>query len=73
MAGKLAELKTADGNKGVPFGQTTASVAVSGSSINAMVYNFGGTVLAPDGTLSIDNQGFKDAITMLQELDKEGV
>ena len=72
MAGKLAELKTADGNKVYPFGQTTASVAVSGSSINAMVYNFGGTVLAPDGTLSIDNQGFKDAITMLQELDKKG-
>ncbi|WP_418667015.1 ABC transporter substrate-binding protein [Allofournierella sp.] len=72
MAGKLAKLKTADGNKVYPFGQTTASVAVSGSAINAMVYNFGGTVLAPDGTLSIDNQGFKDAITMLQELDKKG-
>lgn len=72
MADKLAALKTADGNPVYPFGQTTASVAVSGSSINAMVYNFGGTVLAPDGTLSIDNQGFKDAVTMLQTLDKKG-
>lgn len=72
MAEKLSQLKTADGNKVYGFGQTTASVAVSGSSINAMVYNFGGTVLAPDGTLSIDNQGFKDAITMLKTLDEKG-
>lgn len=72
MAEKLAQLKTPDGNPVYPFGQTTASVAVSGSSINAMVYNFGGTVLAPDGSLSIDNQGFKDAITMLQTLDQKG-
>lgn len=72
MADKLAALTTPEGNKVYPFGQTTASVPVSGVSLTAMVYNFGGTVLAPDGTLSIDNQGFKDAVTMLKTLDEKG-
>lgn len=72
MAEKLATLKTPDGNPVYPFGQTTASVPVSGSSLTGMIYNFGGTVLAPDGTLSCDNQGFKDAVQMLKTLDEKG-
>ncbi len=72
MAEKLSTLTTADGNKVYPFGQTTASVAISGSAINSMVYNFGGTVLDENGQLATDNQGFKDAITMLQTLDEKG-
>ena len=72
MAEKLSQLTTADGNKVYPFGQTTASVAISGSALNSMIFNFGGTVLDENGQLSIDNQGFKDAITMLQTLDQLG-
>ena len=58
MAEKLSQLTTADGNKVYAFGQTTASVAISGSAINSMIFNFGGTVLDENGQLAIDNQGF---------------
>ncbi|RPF49029.1 multiple sugar transport system substrate-binding protein [Hydrogenoanaerobacterium saccharovorans] len=72
MAEKLSTLKTKDGNKVYAFGQTTASVPVSGSSLTAMVYNFGGNVLNADGQLDIDNQGFKDAFSMIKTLDEKG-
>lgn len=71
-AEKLSKLKDFNGNQVYAFGQTTASVPVSGSSINGMIFNFGGTLLADDGTLSIDNQGFKDTFTMLKTLDQKG-
>ncbi|MDY0287924.1 MAG: extracellular solute-binding protein [Sphaerochaeta sp.] len=71
-AEKLSKLKDSNGNKVFAFGQTTASVPVSGSSINAMVFNFGGQVLDEQGKLSVDNQGFKDTISMLQLLDQKG-
>ncbi|NCD06795.1 MAG: extracellular solute-binding protein [Spirochaetia bacterium] len=69
MAKKLSMLKDSNGNKVYAFGQTTASVPVSGSSINAMIFNFGGSVLDNNGNLSVDNQGFKDAVQMLKTLD----
>lgn len=69
---KLSKLKDSNGNPVYAFGQTTASVPVSGSSINGMIFNFGGTLLAEDGALSIDNQGFRDAINMLKTLDEKG-
>ena len=72
MGEKIAQLKSDDGNKIFPFGQTTASVPVSGSSLTAMVYNFGGKVLDDKGKLSVDNDGFKQAFTMLQDLQKRG-
>ncbi len=72
MAEKLSKLTDSHGNKVYAFGQTTASVPVSGSSINAMVYNFGGNVLDTHGKLSVDNQGFTDTITMLKTLDDLG-
>lgn len=71
-AEELSKLTDANGNKVYAFGQTTASVAVSGASVNAMAFNFGGTVLDSEGALSIDNDGFKDMVTMLQELDEKG-
>ncbi|MDT4762189.1 extracellular solute-binding protein [Sphaerochaeta sp. PS] len=71
-AEKLSKLKDANGNKVYAFGQTTASVPVSGASLNAMVFNFGGQVLDAQGKLSVDNQGFKDAISMVQLLDQKG-
>jgi multiple sugar transport system substrate-binding protein len=71
-AEKIASLKSDDGNKIYPFGQTTASVSVSGSSLTAMVYNFGGKVLADDGKLSVDNDGFRQAFETLQRLQKLG-
>lgn len=71
-AQKLSQLQDANGNKVYAFGQTTASVPVSGASLTAMIFNFGGQVLDADGTLSVDNQGFKDAISMLQLLDQRG-
>lgn len=71
-AEKLSQLKDSNGNKVYAFGQTTASVAVSGASLNAMIFNFGGTLLSDDGSLSIDNQGFQDAISMVKTLDEKG-
>lgn len=71
-AEKLSALTDADGNKVYAFGQTTASVAVSGASLNALVFNFGGTLLDDDGNLSIDNQGFTDAVNFVQTLDELG-
>ena len=72
MAEKLSQLKTDDGNKVYAFGQTTASVAVSGSSLTGMVYNFGGHVLNDDGELDTNNQGMTDAFTMIKLLDEKG-
>jgi multiple sugar transport system substrate-binding protein len=71
-AEKLSALKDKNGNKVYAFGQTTASVAVSGASLTGMIYNFGGTLLGDDGKLSIDNQGFTDAMNMLKTLNDKG-
>lgn len=71
-AEKLSQLKDANGNKVYAFGQTTASVPVSGSALNAMIFNYGGTLLDDEGNLSIDNQGFRDAVEMLKTLDEKG-
>ncbi|NCC66146.1 MAG: sugar ABC transporter substrate-binding protein, partial [Spirochaetia bacterium] len=71
-AQKLSQLRDANGNKVYAFGQTTASVPVSGASLTAMIFNFGGQVLDANGNLAVDNQGFKDAIAMLQLLDQRG-
>ncbi len=71
-AEKLAKLKDANGNKVYAFGQTTASVPVSGASLNALVFNFGGQVLDAKGALAIDNKGFRDAFAMVQLLDQKG-
>lgn len=69
---KINGMKTDDGNPIYPFGQTTASVAISGTAINSMVYNFGGQVLDSDGNLSIDNDGFKETFEMLKTLNDKG-
>ena len=72
MAEKIAALTSDDGNKIYPFGQTTASRPVSGSSLTSMVYNFGGNVLEQDGTLSVDNEGFKQTFELLKLLEEKG-
>ncbi len=72
MAEKLSKLKTADGNKVYAFGQTTASVPISGSSLTSMIYNFGGEVLNMEGKLNVDTTEFKDAISMLKLLNDKG-
>jgi len=71
-AEKLSLLKDKNGNKVFAFGQTTASVPVSGSALTAMIFNFGGQVLDADGKLSADNKGFKEAFEMLKMLDEKG-
>lgn len=72
MAPTLAALTSADGNKVYPFGQTTASVAISGTCLAAMSYNFGGEVLSTDGELVTDNDGFREAFENLAEMDDMG-
>lgn len=72
MAEKLSALTTADGNKVYAFGQTTASVPISGSALTSMVANFGGEVLTLDGALNTDNDGFKQTFEMLKTLDEKG-
>lgn len=71
-AEKLSQLKDKNGNKVFAFGQTTASVPVSGDSLTGMIFNFGGEVLDENGKLSVDNEGFKQAFEMLQLLDQKG-
>lgn len=71
-AEKLSKLTDANGNKVYAFGQTTASVPISGSSLTSMVFNFGGHVLDSKGNLDVDNQGFKEAFAMLALLDERG-
>lgn len=72
IAPKLAALTTEDGNKVYPFGQPTASVIVIGSAIQAFAQNFGGTIFDENNQFNVDNQGFIDAMNMLQELDDLG-
>jgi multiple sugar transport system substrate-binding protein len=72
MAQKLSQLTTEDGNKVYAFGQTTASVPVSGASITSMIYNFGGRLLTSEGKLDAQTQAFKDAINMIKLLDDKG-
>ncbi|QQO07897.1 ABC transporter substrate-binding protein [Breznakiella homolactica] len=72
MAEKLSQLKDSNGNKVYAFGQTTASVPVSGASLNAMVFNFGGQILDDAGRLSVDNDGFRQAFSMVKLLDERG-
>lgn len=71
MAEKIDGMTTADGNKIYAFGVPTASVAVVGSFLNSVVYNYGGTVLTEDGSLAIDD-GFKQAFDMIKLLDDKG-
>ena len=72
MAEKLSALKTDDGNKVYAFGQTTASVPISGSALTSMVANFGGSVLNMDGTLNVNTPEFKETFEMLKVLDEKG-
>ena len=71
-AEKLSQLKDKNGNKVYAFGQTTASVAISGTALTAMVFNFGGEVLDANGNLSCDNEGFRQAFETLALLDERG-
>lgn len=71
-AEKLSQLKDKNGNKVYAFGQTTASVAISGTALTAMVFNFGGEVLDANGNLSCDNEGFRQAFETLALLDEMG-
>ncbi len=72
MAEKISTLKTADGNKIYAFGQTTASVPVSGASLNALIFTMGGDLLDAQGKLSVDNEGFKEAFALLKTLEEKG-
>lgn len=71
-AEKLSALKSADGNKVYAFGQTTASVPISGAALTSMVYNFGGQVLTLDGKLDVDTPAFKESFEMLKTIDEKG-
>lgn len=72
MAEKLSKLTDKNGNKIYAFGQTTASVPVSGSSLNSLVFSMGGDVLDESGKLSVDNEGFREAFELIQILDQKG-
>lgn len=69
MAEKIAPLTTDDGNKIYPFGQTTASVPISGTALTAMLYNFGGHLLNDDGSINEDTKELKETMEMLALLD----
>ncbi|MEY8356494.1 extracellular solute-binding protein [Lachnospiraceae bacterium 54-53] len=72
MADKLSGLTSDDGNKVYAFGQTTASVIVSGSSIQAFAANFGGSLFDRDGAFQAENEGLKESLEMLKLLDEKG-
>lgn len=71
-ATKLSTLEDKNGNRIYAFGQTTASVPISGSSLQSMIFNFGGHVLDAKGNLDCNNQGFNDAMKMLKTLNDKG-
>ncbi len=71
-AEKLSQLKDKNGNKVYAFGQTTASVPISGTALTAMIFNFGGEVLDANGNLSCDNEGFRQAFETLALMDEKG-
>ncbi|MBE9389348.1 ABC transporter substrate-binding protein [Vagococcus salmoninarum] len=68
----ISKLKTPEGNKIYAFGQTTASVPISGSSLTSMVYNFGGSILTDDGKINEDTKELEEVVQLLQELDEKG-
>ncbi len=72
MAEKISQLKTDDGNKIYAFGETTASVPVSGITLLAYTANFGGQYLNQENKLSVDNAGLKESLTVLKELNDKG-
>ena len=72
MAEKLSQLTSADGNPVYAFGQTTASVAVSGAALTAMTANFGGSLLTADGELATDSDAFRQTFEMVKLLDEKG-
>ncbi len=69
---EISKLTDANGNKIWAFGTPTASVPVSGSAVNAMVFNYGGEVMTADGQLSLDNDGFRQTLELMKELDDKG-
>lgn len=71
MAEKLSALTTDDGNKVYTFGQTTASVIVTGSSLQAFATNFGGKAIDDNGELTADDPAFKESLEMLKLLDQK--
>ena len=72
MGEVISQLQTDDGNPIFTFGQATASRPVSGAALTGMIYNFGGELLAEDGSLSIDNDGFNETFEMLALLEERG-
>ncbi|RRD93888.1 sugar ABC transporter substrate-binding protein [Clostridiales bacterium COT073_COT-073] len=72
MAEKISQLKTDDGNKIYAFGETTASVPVSGITLLAYTANFGGEYLNQENKLSVDNVGLKESLVTLKELNDKG-
>lgn len=68
----LSKLTTADGNKVYAFGQTSASVPVSGAALVSGIYNFGGDLLESDGSLVTGSQGLTDYMNILNEIDEKG-
>ncbi len=72
MAEDLSKLTDEYGNRIYAFGQTTASVPVSGSALSSLVFSFGGDVLNAQGQLDVDNDGFRQAFDFVQLLNEKG-
>ena len=68
-AEKLSKLTTDKGERVYAFGLPFASGVAAGNSINSVILSFGGKLLDDNGKLSIDNQGFKDAMNFYKVLD----
>lgn len=68
-AEKLSKLTTDKGERVYAFGLPFASGVAAGNSINSVILSFGGKLLDDNGKLSINNQGFKDAMNFYKVLD----
>lgn len=70
-ANKISQLKDSEGNNVYGLGQATASVPVSGTSLLALLYSFGGDIYDEEGNVCVNTPENKKAFEYLKELHKK--
>lgn len=69
---KLQGIKDESGEQVTAFGISMAEKTAPGSFLKSIVAAFGGEILTMDGTLNLDNQGFKEALAFVKECTDKG-
>ena len=69
---KLQGVKDASGEQVTAFGISMAEKTAPGSFLKSLIYAFGGQILDENGKLSLDNQGFEEALAFIKECTDKG-